>query len=372
MNHAAVSPCPNYVRNAILKHLEDWSNMTPAFVSLTPFGGEGPGQGNTSGVKESFATLVHCDPREIALVPNTHLGLSTAVLALAIKKGKNVILGDPVVEHPNYLAQYLEGQGIEVRFVKRRDQRIQTEDVERLIDDNTALVFLSYVEYSQGAKNDIRAISELAHRHGAFTLVDAFQAIGALDVDLKELDVDLMATGTYKWIMGIKGTGFLYVRNSLIPEMKPVIFGWANGPYYDSYTKAENGWLNGLHLSASRLEAGSMSIIGFTAAKAAIDYLLAIGMARVEKGVLEIRDYLVARLSDANFNFNTPLKGDSSRSGIVNVKAKNAAEVVQKLRKKGIWISGGFQYLDGVRISPHFYNQPEEVDKLVDELKMEI
>ena len=72
MNHGAISPCTRYVRDAIHKHVENWTNMDPEFMSLVPFGGEGPGQGYTSDVKEAFARLIRCKPGEIALVPNTN------------------------------------------------------------------------------------------------------------------------------------------------------------------------------------------------------------------------------------------------------------------------------------------------------------
>jgi selenocysteine lyase/cysteine desulfurase len=102
---------------------------------------------------------------------------------------------------------------------------------------------LCHAEYSSGARNDVKAIAEIAHRHGAYLLVDAFQSVGALDVDVKDLNVDFLSTGTYKWMLAIKGTGFLYIKEDLIPELRPALFGWANGPYFDSYKNAGEGWI---------------------------------------------------------------------------------------------------------------------------------
>jgi len=132
-----------------------------------------------------------------------------------------------------------------MRYVERRNGRISTDDVERKCDHNTALIFMSHVEYSQGARNDVKTMADIAHEHRGYMLVDAFQSVGALDVDVGRLGVDFLSTGSYKWMLGIKGTGFLYIRETPIPELRPALFGWANGPYYDSYTKASRGWIKG-------------------------------------------------------------------------------------------------------------------------------
>ena len=368
MNHGAISPCPSYVREAILKHLEDWSNMNPDFMSLVPYGGEGPGQGETSAVKQAFANLVKAKPNEIALVPNTNIGLNTIVHALRISRGKNIIMPEAAIEHPTYLPNLLEENGIETRYVERKNGRFLPDDVEKKVDKNTALIFMCHAEYGLGTRNDVKAMAEIAHRHGVRILIDAFQSVGALKVDVKALDVDFLSTGTYKWMLGIKGTGFLYVKDALIPELKPALFGWANGPYHDSYKKANKSWITGVHESASRFETGSSSIIGFVAAKAAIDFLLQIGMERIEKRLMDVTGYLIGKLQSLGVEIYSPLE-PSARSGNVTFKFKNAPEVVQKIRKKGFWVSGGFHYLDGIRASPHFYNTEDEVDRLLKELK---
>ena len=314
MNHGAISPCPKYVRDVIYKHVESWTNMDPEFMAMVPFGGEGPGQGETSAVKEAFAKLINCKAKEVALVPNTNIGLNTIIHSLRIPKGKNVIMPDPAIEHPTYLPAILSENGVEMRYVQKRNGKFYPEDVEKRADNNTALIFMCHAEYSQGARNDVKAMVEIAHKHGGYLLVDAFQTVGALDVDVKELDVDFLSTGTYKWMLGIKGTGFLYIKEDLIPKLRPALFGWANGPYYDSYTNAGQGWIKGLHASASRFETGSYSIIGFVAAKAAIDFLLGIGMDNVEKRLMTITGYLIDKLQKLGIEIHSPLE-PNSRSG---------------------------------------------------------
>ena len=368
MNHAAISPCPQYVKEAIYKHVENWETMNPEFMSLVPYGGEGAGQGETSAVKQSFAKLLNAKPQEIALVPNTNIGLNTVIHALDIPPGKNVVMADAAIEHPTLLPRVLANKGIKTEFVARKNGQIKPEDVQSKINKNTKLVFLGHVEYSQGTRNDIKTIGEIAHRHGAYVLVNAFQSVGAMQVDTKKLDVDFLSTGTYKWILGIKGTGFLYIKEELITKFEPGLFGWANGPYYDSWTKSGRGWIRDLHNSASRYETGSSCILGFEAARAAIDFLLNVGMDTVEKRILMLTDHLIDRLKELGIEIHSPLDS-SSRSGIVTFGYPNATEVVKKLRAKGFWIAGGFHYLDGIRVSPHYYNTEEEIDNFVRELR---
>ena len=210
-------------------------------------------------------------------------------------------------------------------------------------------------------------MAEIAHEHGAKMIVDAFQAVGHIDVNVRDLDVDFLSTGTYKYLMGLKGTGFLYVKD--YDEFKPCWFGWASGPWYKEFHQAREGYVRSLHSSAARFEIGSYSIIGFIGAKAAIEYFLKLGMKNVERRLLYLGDYLIDRLTEMNLKINSPLDPEC-RSGSINFRVKGDPwETAQRLRAAGLWVTGGDHYAHGIRVSPHFYNTEEDIDKFMHELK---
>ena len=370
LNHAAISPCIRPVREAIEKHLEDWTWMNEEFMRRVPFGGEGWEQGETRDVKASFAKLIGAKVEQIALTHSTFVGLSAVVNALEYPRGCNVVVMDPRLEHPSYLPNWLRERGIEVRYVYASENglgKIPLSEVEKKVDDKTVFVFASYIEYPNGLRNDVKGMAEIAHDHGAKIVVDAFQAVGHIDVNVRELDVDFLATGTYKYLMGPKGTGFLYVKD--YDDLKPVLFGWACGPWYREFDKAKEGYVMGLHNSAARFEVGSYSIIGFIGAKAAIDYFLKLGMKNVEERLMYLGDYLIERLQEIGLKINSPLDPEC-RSGSVNFRVKGDPwEVAQKLRAARLWVTGGDHYAHGIRVSPHFYNTEEDIDRFIKELK---
>lgn len=370
LNHAGVSPCIKPVREAIEKHLKDWTWMNKDFMKRVPFGGEGWEQGGSRDIKSAFAKLIGAKINQIALTHSTFVGLSAIVMALNYPRGCNVVMLDPRLEHPSYLPNWLRERGIEVRYVyasKNGMDRIPLNEIEKKVDDKTVFVFASYIEYSNGLRNDIKGISEIAHEHGAKVIVDAFQAVGHIDVNVRILDVDFLATGTYKYLMGPKGTGFLYIKD--YNDLKPAWFGWACGPWHRKFDKAKEGYVKWLHKSAARFEIGSHSIIGFIGAKAAIEYFLKLGMENVERRLIYLGDYIIEKLQEMNLKVNSPLDLDC-RSGSINFKVKGDPwKICQKLRAAGVWVTGGSHYANGIRVSPHFYNTEEDIDKFMRKLK---
>ena len=139
--------------------------------------------------------------------------------------------------------------------------------MEKSIDDNTQVIAISHVQWLTGARADLKAISELAHDHGAYLVVDGIQAAGGLKIDVKKEDVDFYAAGSYTWLLGPGGAGFLYVRDDLIENIVPSVYG---------YRGARGGLEPKLKDTAKRLEFGEPSYLSFVGTDAAIKMFLEI------------------------------------------------------------------------------------------------
>ena len=351
LNHAAHSPLPKPVFEAMMNYLklasEEWDFET-----------------DLEEAKRLFAKLINAKPEEIAYTPNTSTSLNIVANMLKYGKDSNIVTTD--LEFPSVVYPWLRKKmGVKVRYTKNVDGRILDEDFERMVDDKTAAIVVSHVEYANGFRNNLKFLSELAHEHGAFLVVDAIQSTGAIKVDVRRDDVDFLATACYKWLLGPSGVGFLYVKEELIEEFEPPMIGWASvEPQVFETVEFWDIWNLRLSKTASRFEVGGPNVIGCIGAAKALKLLLDYGIENIESRILALSDYLIERIKEAGWKLQTP-EERNCRSGIVNFLIDNPAGRVEQLARKGIIVSAR---ANGIRVSPHFYNTREEIDRLVNEL----
>jgi selenocysteine lyase/cysteine desulfurase len=255
---------------------------------------------------------------------------------------------------------------VQVRYVGNLNGALWLEDFEKMVDDRTVAVAVSHVEYGNGFRNDLKAIAEVAHRHGAHLIVDACQSAGALGIDVKREGVDFLATSYYKWLLGPAGAGFLYIQKDLVEKSEPIFVGWASvKPEVFETVELWNNRELRFSETASRFETGEPSVVSYVGATAALRLILQVGSSEVERRVLGLTGHLIKRLKEYGFRLQTP-EAVEHRSGIVNFRVDKPAEKVEKLREKGIIVSAR---MNGVRVSPHFYSMEEELERLVEEVE---
>ena len=198
LNHAAQSPLPKPVADVLHKYVDDFSNFGTSSIEWN------------DGGKPFFAKMIGAKPEEIAFVENTSVGLNIAANVLHYPRGSKIVTTD--LEYPSVVYPWLRRKlGVKVDYVKNVNGKILLEDLEKTVDDNTIAVAISHVEYVNGFRNDLGAVSKIAHDHGAYLIVDAIQSAGAFPIDVKKDDVDFLATACYKWLLSPPGAGYLYV-----------------------------------------------------------------------------------------------------------------------------------------------------------------
>ncbi|MEM2806786.1 MAG: aminotransferase class V-fold PLP-dependent enzyme [Candidatus Bathyarchaeia archaeon] len=354
LNHAAQSPLPKPVADAVKKCVEDFS----------AFGGVSTSEWDDYG-KALFARLIGAKPEEIALVENTSIGLNIAANVLEYPPGSKVVTTD--LEYPSVVYPWLKRcLGVKIHYVKNVGGKIPLEDFEKAVDDSTVAVAVSHVEYVNGFRNDLRALSQIAHEHGAYLIVDAIQSAGVIPIDVKREGVDFLATACYKWLLSPTGAAYLYVREDLIEKFEPSYIGWASVKQ-EIFETVDfwDIWSLRLSETASRFEVGTPSFLSFVGAAEAIKMLLSFGIENIEKRVLKLTDHLIEAVKALGLELQTP-EEPKHRSGIVNFKIDKPKEIAEQLRRMGIVVSAR---ANGIRVSPHFYNTEEEIDKLIDEVK---
>jgi selenocysteine lyase/cysteine desulfurase len=356
LNHAAQSPLPKPVADAMKRFVDDCSNFGKSPLEEFDLG------------KSLFAKLIGAKPEEIALMENTSVGLNVAANVLRYPPGSKVVTTD--LEYPSVVYPWLrKSLGVKVQYVRNVDGKLLLEDFERAVDDSTVAVAVSHVEYVNGFRNDLKALSEIAHSHGAALIVDAIQSAGVIPIDVKRDGVDFLTAACYKWLLGPEGAAYLYVREELIEKLEPPFVGWASVKQ-EIFETVDfwDIWSLRLSETASRFEVGTPSTVSFIGAAEAMKMLLDFGIENIEKRVLQLTDHLIKSVKELGLPLQTP-EEPQHRSGIVNFKIDKPKEVVERLRKSGIIVSAR---ANGIRVSPHFYNTKAEIDKLIDEIRKTI
>jgi len=353
LNHAAQSPLPKPVADAVRKCIDELSNFGDTSIEWN------------DGGKPFFAKLIKAKPNEIAFVENTSVGLNIAANVLHYPPGAKIVTTD--LEYPSVVYPWLrKSLGVKVHYVKNVDGKILLEDMEKAIDNKTVAVAVSHVEYVNGCRHNLRALSEIAHKHGAYLIVDAIQSAGAMQIDVKKDDVDFLTTACYKWLLSPSGAGYLYVKEELIEEFEPPFVGWASvKPEVFETIDFWDIWNLKLSETANRFEVGSSSFISLIGTTEALKMLLNFGIENIEKRILKLTDHLIEAIKNLGLKLQTPEEAQY-RSGIVLSKIDKPKELSERLRQKGIIVSAR---ANGLRVSPHFYNTEEEIDKLMEEVK---
>jgi kynureninase len=314
--------------------------------------------GELAALRAKFARLIGAQPHEIALAPNVSVALGEIASALDLAGREKVLVAD--MDFPTLAYQWLarQRQGLQVEFVPSPDgSTLPAERFIERIDDQTGLVATSRVFYLSGYLQDVGAIAEAAHRHGAYVVVDDYQGTGQIPIDVKALGIDFLVTGTLKWLMGGPGVAMIYAREDLIPRLAPAMTGWWASSEQFEFRTTQLAFRD----DAQRLEAGTPAVAPIYCASAALDLVHEVGVERIREQTRALSDDLVRRIQEKGWTLLGPVESER-RSSIVVVKMERPQEVVHALTARGIIVDSR---PDRVRISPHFYNTLAENEQVV-------
>lgn len=353
LDNAAVAPIHNKTREILDAYLDHFLNYgikdyTIWFEKIEQ-------------TRSDFAKFLGAESDEVAFIKNTSAGISAFAQGIEFKKGDNVIIPD--IEFPANVYPWLnlERKGVEVKFLKAENGTINLEQLEKLIDSNTRVVSISWIEFLNGYRNDLKSISNICKEKSRefgrkiYFCVDVIQGLGALKLDLKEIDIDFLAADGHKWFLALEGAGILYCNKKIIDEVQPVSVGWKSVSNPLDFTNINFE----LEKSARKFEEGSMNVAGILSLKASLDLFNEFGIENIEKRVLQLTDTAIKLLQERNIEIVSSLD-PKHRSGIVSFKTADIEKDYDNLTSNNVQLSkrGGL-----LRISPHFYNTEEELEK---------
>jgi selenocysteine lyase/cysteine desulfurase len=223
-------------------------------------------------------------------------------------------------------------------------------------------VSISSIEFASGFRNDLDAIGAECRRRGIWFFVDAIQGLGVFPLDVQATPADFLAADGHKWLLGPEGAGIFFIRRELVERLRPVGVGWNSVIHSRDFSRIDFR----LKPHAGRWESGSLNVGGISALGASLELLLEIGVADIGRRVLELTDYLCQRALAAGWPIFSS-RQEQDKSCIVSLApARSDVHTLKRLcRERGIVIN---QRAGRLRVSPHCYNTPEEMDRLVEVL----
>jgi cysteine desulfurase/selenocysteine lyase len=310
------------------------------------------------GLRASAARLIGAVPEEIAIVKNTSEGIATVATGLDWRPGDKVIAFEEEFPANYFPWKRLEAQGVRVEWLSVSDPIQKVDEACR----GARLLAISFVQYLSGHRADLETIGEICHRRGCLFVVDAIQGLGAFPLDVRRARIHALAADGHKWLLGPEGCGILYIQKDLQDCIEPVEFGWTNVAGYHDYSSRDMT----LRSDAGRYECGTLNTIGCYGLKAAIDFLLEVGVERIAATVQQLGDQVAGRVVAKGYHV-LGRRTESSGAGIVSFQRNgfDSRALVRQLREKGI-VSAARQ--GWVRVSPHFYISPADIDGLLHEL----
>ena len=315
--------------------------------------------------RAAFARLVHAEPDDVAVTTSVSQGVSALVSALDLSGERNrIVISEYEFPTVGQIAHAQELRGAEVVHVRPEpDGRILAERFAEAVDERTALVCSTLVSFRSGHRHDVAAIAEIAHANGALHLADSYQAIGAVELDVRALGVDVVTGGTVKYLLGSAGLGFMWLRDSLRAELLPTQTGWFADEDIFEMSIADYS----PHPTARRFDSGTPPVPSLYPGVAGMELIAEVGVPEIEAHVEHLVDRLFTGLDELGATTVTP-RGEKEHGPLVCVLSTDPNALVDALARHRIVASTRDS---SVRISLHLYNVEEDIDRIVEALEAE-
>lgn len=323
---------------------------------------------------QAAGTLLNCSPHEMSFVSGASEAWWRAFLAVDLKPGDRVLVGASEFQSAAFGLMQARKRGIVVDMIPNADTgKVDVAALEAMLDDSVKLVCLTQIAMSNGLVHPAAEVGAVVAGSDAMYLLDACQAVGQMPVDVDDLQCDFLTATGRKWMRGPRGTGMLYVRDSIVEGLVDPIFVDGRSALWDSTNTYQ------LAKGSARFELGEANHSGKVGLGVAINYALDLGLGAIEHRVRALADQLRAELHDAPGVTVTDMGSDLCGIVTFTTDTMSAAEVSSALRQRRIntaspgasnsrWMFESMGVNSIVRASPHYYNTEEEVDHMVGEL----
>lgn len=357
LNHASIGPLPERTRLV----LEAFNRKRAAPFQL-------PDRDIVAVMAQSrrlAADLIGAIPEEIALAINTGFGLSLAARALPLRPGDVVLASDREFPANVYPWMLLKDSGVILELAPTTAEGWPDEEylLDRIQNPRVRVLAVSLVQFSNGYVVDLARLSRATRAAGTYLVVDAIQAVGQVPVNVRETPVDILSCGAQKWLLSPWGSGFVYVRQELIRELRPTITGWMAFEGTDDFTRLTE-YSDSLRGDARRFELITLPYQDFAGMNASLGLLQELGIPRISAHLRSLHEPVVAWAGRTGARIVSPT--GSRGSGILCVEPPHVGNSFRALKTAHIVSS---MREGAIRLSPHAYNTIDEMERVVEVLE---
>jgi selenocysteine lyase/cysteine desulfurase len=311
LNHAAIGPSPNPVSNEVQKWMVHHKSYGDMYFSPLNQMYEAIDKDRK---KIGFLINAKYSEEEIAFTYNTSYGLAAIAEAIDWKEGDSIILNTLEYTSNSYTYQALAKKNkLKLKVIDHINGQLSLDQYKEVLDQSSRLVAISHVQFSNGFRTDLKELGSLVHDAGAEIIVDGIQSLGAVPLDVQETDIDYLAAGGYKWLLGPLGTGFLYVKKELTENLNPSFIGSMSDAV--PMNLSHHNYQPGPAVKRFQASLGPASYLIATAA----EFLTNVGIEKIFKHIIFLNDLIIKFVNDRpSFELNSPVASLSTRSGIIN------------------------------------------------------
>lgn len=356
LNSAAVSPMPTTAVEAVLSQLRDVSGHGSEHYQdwiATKHRARG-----------LVAEMLHVLPEDVAFMRNTSDGFAAVANGLEWKRGDNIVsfAGEfPANFYPWRMVR--DRFGVEIRLVQEKDGRIDLDELIGLIDKNTRIVALSAIQFASGFRADLEKVGRAARAAGALFAVDIIQGFGAMGFDLPAQYVDIASGASHKWLCSPEGCGILYLSERARESITPTFVGWISVETPWDFEDREQPYKP----NTLALESGTGTSSLFYGLEQSLKLLNETGLEEIDRYLLGLSDHLCDLLAVKDYEIISS-RAPGEKSATVCIKHRGGLhcnEIFEILRRENIIVSPRGERL---RIAPHFYNNIDDIERLVETL----
>jgi selenocysteine lyase/cysteine desulfurase len=361
LNTCSAAALSTRVKQAAINFISDWDEF--AGVSWVM---ENKWNDQVEAARSNFAKIIGAKPENIAYMFGNSTAISSIMSSINFSDGDEIIFNElDFPSFPTNIMSRSDHGGVNYRVVKADDGlTVSPDDYREIITDKTRLITACEVVSNTGFRINTEELIELSHERDIPVFLDTYQSTGTIPMDVRKNNVDFMASGNLKYLLGGFGISFLYVRDDWIENLRPGSIGWmgVDNPFADLYDKLRTK----LHRpsTATKFQYGTPYPNGAYTANAGMKHVLEIGVEKIYDHNMRLTQEIVDRALDLDYELLTPAD-KKKRGSIVNFKVDGAIEKVSKMQNDGFILDAR---AGGIRVSPHFYNNTEDVDKLFDYL----
>lgn len=355
LNHAAIGVLSKPVKAAIDQLIDERHNG--------PIDNFEHSMEITASAKKQVSDYLNApSPDQITFLGNTSDGISAAAEGFEWQRGDQVLVNS--MEFPATIQPFraLKHLGVELVYAEPEDGEITAEILEKYITPKTKMITLSSVQYLSGYRADLKTIGELCLKKDILFVVDAIQSLGAFQIDVQECHIDALASGSHKWLMSPMGISFLYLSKSFAGKLRPFKTGWLSVKEPWELSDFYQDW-QPVH---QHLEIGTPNMLGITGLNASLSFLAESGTQKIAERIKNLTNYIIQRLERETGAILQSPKSSNKRGGIVSFSVQGMDDPeskLEELKRNNVTIS----LREGLfRISPHFYNIEDEIDRAID------